>query len=240
MDRRAQFKLLFLVIIVGFVLGLLSTALGGFRTPDSTPTPPAGVGQTTLLILGVDRFDQPPTLRAIWFVTFRPPGRSVFLYGLSSQAPIPGQEPVTHGALFSWSPEHGLDPLFLAQLAAAVPLEPDVTVLMDETAFAAAVDYVGGVELNGTLFAGQDVLGFLSLVQDQPEAMLEAQSRLIEALVKRLPGLGASPDPAPLQGLVPEHVHVSLPVSQLATILSPLLPADPGEIHVSRWGQTAP
>ena len=79
---------------------------------------------------------------------------------------------MTLGALFSWSQDRGLDPLFLSQLAAAVPLEPDVTVLMDETAFAALVDYVGGVDLNGTVFAGNDVLGFLSLVQDQPEATL--------------------------------------------------------------------
>jgi hypothetical protein len=241
MDRRAQLKLLLLVIIVGFVLGLLSTALGGIPSSgSSTPTPPAGIGQTTFLILGVDRFDQPPVLRAIWFVTFRPPGRSVFLYGLSTDAPIPGQEPVTLGALFSWSAERGLDPLFLSQLAAAVPLEPDVTVLMDETAFAATVDFVGGVDLNGTVFGGEEVLGFLSLVQDQPEAMLAAQSRLIEAMVQRLPALGAAPDPTPLQRLVPELVHVSLPVSQLAGMLSPLLPVDPSEVHVSRWAEAAP
>jgi hypothetical protein len=241
MDRRAQLKLLLLVIIVGFVLGLLSTALGGIQTSGSgTPTPPAGIGQTTLLILGVDRFDQPPALRAIWFITFRPPGRSVFLYGLSTDAPIPGQEPVTLGALFSWSPDGGLDPLFLSQLAAAVPLEPDVTVLMDETAFASLVDFAGGVDLNGTVFTGAEVLGFLSLVQDQPDAMLAAQSRLIEALVQRLPALGAAPDPTSLQGLVPEHAHVSLPVSQLLAMLSPLLPVDPGEVHVSRWAEAAP
>lgn len=241
MDRRAQLKLLLLVIIVGFVLGLLSTALGGIQTSgSSTPTPPAGVGQTTLLILGVDRFDQPPDLRAIWFVTFRPPGRSVFLYGLSADAPIPGQEPVTLGALFSWSADGGIAPLFLSQLASAVPLEPDVTVLMDETAFAALVDFVGGVDLNGTVFAGDQVLGFLSLVEDQPDAMLAAQSRLIEALLQRLPALGASPDTSSLHGLVPEHAHPSFPVSQLLAMLSPLLPVDPAEVHVSRWAEAAP
>ena len=241
MDRRAQLKLLLLVIIVGFVLGLLSTALGGIRTSGShTPTPPAGVGQTTLLILGVDRFDQPPDLRAIWFVTFRPPGRSVFLYGLSADAPIPGQEPVTLGALFAWSAEAGIDPLFLSQLAAAVPLEPDVTILMDETAFAALVDFAGGVDLNGTLFAGDQVLGFLSLVQDQPDAILAAQSRLIEALVQRLPALGPTPDATSLLGLVPEHAHLSLPVSQLLAMLAPLTPVDPAEVHVSRWVEAAP
>jgi len=238
MDRRAQLKLLSLVIIVGFVLGLLSVVLGGLeadRGTAGTPTPPAGIGQTTLLILGVDRFDQPPALRAIWFATFRPPGRSVFLYGLPTDAPIREQEPVTLGALFSWSSDRGVDPLFLAQLSAAVPLQPDVTILMDEAAFGALVDYVGGVDLNGTLFSGTEVLGFLSLVLDEPEATLSSQSRLIEALVLRLPALGNAPDVSPLQELVPDHAHLSLPVSQLLGVLTPLLPVDPAEVHVSRW-----
>ena len=238
MGSRALLKLLFLIFIVGFVLGLLSVVLGklenGSRAGD-TPTPPAGLGQTTLLILGVDRFDQTPVLRAVWFVTFRPPGRSVFLYGLPTDAPIRDQEPVTLGALFSWSSDQGVDPLFLAQLAAIVPLLPDVTVLMDETAFGALVDHVGGVDLNGTLFSGNEVLGFLSLVVDEPEATLASQSRLIEALVLRLPELGDAPDVSPLQGLVPDHAHLSLPVSQLLGLLTPLLPVDPSQVHVSRW-----
>jgi hypothetical protein len=242
MDRRAQLKLLSLVIIVGFVLGLLSVVLGKFeagRGAGTTPTPPAGIGQTTLLILGVDRFDQPPALRAIWFVTFRPPGRSVFLYGLPTDAPIRDQEPVTLRALFSWSSDRGVDPLFLSQLSSAVPLQPDATILMDETAFAALVDYVGGVDLNGTVFSGNDVLGFLSLVLDEPEATLASQSRLIQAMAQRLPGLGSAPDITPLHGLVPDHAHLSLPVSHLAGLLSPLLPVDPDEVHVSRWSAEA-
>lgn len=242
MDRRAQFKLLFLVIIVGFVLGVLSIALdrlenaGGQR---GTPTPPAVEGQTTVLILGVDRFDQPPVLRAIWYATFRPPGRSVFLYGLSPDAPLPGQAPISLGTLFHWSAEGGVDTLFLSQLSSVIPLAPDVTVLMDETAFAALVDYVGGAELNGTTFSGNEVLGFLSLVQGEADASLTSQSRLIEALVRRLPDLGSAPDTGPLEGLVPQHAHLSLPFNHLLGLVSPLLPVDPAEVHVSRWTAAA-
>ena len=243
MGRRAQLKLLFLVIMVGFVLGLLSVVLDRLEAGDGggTPTAPAGLGQTTLLVLGVDRFDQPSVLRAIWFVTFRPPGRSVFLYGLPTNAPIKGQDLVTLGALFAWSSERGVDPLFLDTLARTVPLQPDATVLMDETAFAALVDFVGGVELNGTTFGGNEVLGFLSLVIEEPEASLASQSRLIEAMVRRLPALGALPDVSPLQWLVPDHAHLTLPVNQLIGLLSPLLPVDPTEVHVDRWSpQAAP
>lgn len=243
MDRRAQLKLLFLVIIVGFVLGILSTALGRLENAGAergTPTPPAGEGQTTILILGVDRFDRPPTLRAVWFATYRPPGRSVFLYGLSPDAPLPGQEPITLGALFTWSAERGVDPLFLTQLSSVIPLLPDVTVLVDETAFAALVDYVGGVELNGTTFSGNEVLGFLSLVQGESDATLASQSRLIEAMIQRLPALGSAPDTVPLQGLVPQHAHLSLPLNHLLGLLGPLLPVDPAEVHVSRWTAAAP
>jgi hypothetical protein len=240
MGRRAQLKLLLLVVMVGFVLGLLSVLLGNIEAGGATPTPtvPAGLGQTTILLLGVDRFDQPPALRAIWFVTFRPPGRSVFLYGLPTNAPVAGQDLVTLSALFSWSADLGVDPLFLDTLARTVPLQPDVTVLMDETAFAALLDYLDGVELNGTTFSGIEVLGFLSLVAEEPEASLVSQSRLIEAMVQRLSSLGAVPDVSPLLGLVPDHAHLSLPVNQLLGLLSPLLPVDPTEIHVDRWSPT--
>jgi hypothetical protein len=241
MGRRAQFKLLFLVIMVGFVLGLLSVLLGNIEAGGATGTPtiPAGLGQTTILLLGVDRFDQPPALRAIWFATFRPPGRSVFLYGLPTNSPIAGQDLVTLSALFSWSADLGVDPLFLETLARTVPLQPDVTVLMDETAFAALIDYLGGVELNATTFSGVDVLGFLSLMVQEPEASLASQSRLIEAMIQRLPALGTLPDVSPLLGLVPDHAHLSLPVNQLLGMLSPLLPVDPAEIHVDRWSAEA-
>ncbi len=241
MGRRAQLKLLFLVAMVGFVLGLLSVALDRLEAGDDggTPTAPAGLGQTTILVLGVDRFDQPPVLRAIWFITFRPPGRSIFLYGLPTNAPIEGQDLVTLGALFAWSSEGGVDPLFLDTLARTVPLQPDATALMDETAFAALVDFVGGVELNGTTFGGNEVLGFLSLVMEEPEASLASQSRLIEAMVRHLPSLGALPDVSPLQWLVPDHAHLTLPVNQMIGLLSPLLPVDPTEVHVDRWSPEA-
>ena len=240
MGRRAQLKLLLLVVMVGFVLGLLSVLLGQIETGGArTPTPQAGLGQTTILILGVDRFDQPPTLRAIWFATFRPPGRSVFLYGLPTNAPIAGEDVVTLNALFAWSADTGVDPLFLDMLTRTVPLQPDATVLMDDAAFAGLIDYLGGVDLNGTTFSGNEVLGFLSLVVEEPEASLASQSRLIEAMTQRLPDLGAAPEVTPLLGLVPDHAHLSLPVDQLLGMLSPLLPVDPAEIHVDRWSAEA-
>jgi len=240
MGRRAQLKLLLLVVMVGFVLGLLSVLLGHIETGGaSTPTAQAGLGQTTILILGVDRFDQPPTLRAIWFATFRPPGRSVFLYGLPTNAPIAGEDVVTLNALFAWSADAGVDPLFLDMLTRTVPLQPDATVLMDDTAFASLIDYLGGVDLNSTTFSGNEVLGFLSLVVDEPEASLASQSRLIEAMIQRLPDLGAAPDVTSLLSLVPGHAHLSLPVDQLLGTLSPLLPVNPAEIHVDRWSVEA-
>jgi hypothetical protein len=154
---------------------------------------------------------------------------------LPTNAPIAGEEVVTLDALFTWSADAGVDPLFLDMLARTVPLRPDATVLMDEIAFANLIDYVGGVELNATTFSGNEVLGFLSLVLEEPDALLASQSRLIEAIVQRLPGLGTTPDVTRLLGLVPDHAHLSLPASQLLDLLAPLLPADPAEIHVNRW-----
>ncbi len=242
MTNRAPFKLLLLVVVVCFALGLLSVFLrqaqqsSGALTPTSTVD--VSTGQTTVLILGVDAFSNAnPKLNSIWLATYRLPGKDVFLYG------VPVNQPAGVGtagglqALFHWSAEQGVDSTFLSRLKEVVPLPPQVVVLMDDAAFAAIVDYLGGVELNGTSFGGTQVLGVLSLVGDDPQALLATQSHLLEALVKKLPVLGETPDVSSIQALVPEHIHLSIPVSQLLGLVAPLLPVEPSSVYVSLWSK---
>ncbi len=245
MSSRAPLKLLLLVMLVCFVLGLLSVFLRQTQQ-DAGPTPTATLqsadGQTTILVLGVDAFAGADTrLDSIWLATYRLPGKGVFLYG------IPVNEQVGSGAsadlrtLFHWSAEAGVDPAFMAGLQKIAPLVPQAVVLMDQTAFAALVDYLGGVELNGSSFGGNQVLGVLSLVGDDPQAMLSTQAHLLGALVTKLPALSETPDLSPVQSLIPEHMHLSLPLSQLFGLISPLLPVEPGSVYVNLWSKpTAP
>lgn len=244
MSNRAPFKLLLLVVVVCFALGLLSVFLrqaqqsSGALTP--TATRQASNGQTTILVLGVDDFaSDDPKLNSIWLATFRLPGKDIFLYG------VPIDQPVATGgasglrALFHWSTEQGVDAAFLSSLLEIVPLAPQVVVLMDNAAFASIVDYLGGVELNGTGFSGPQVLGVLSLVGDDPQALLATQSHLLEALVQKLPSLGETPDVSPIQALVPEHIHLTIPVSQVIGLVAPLLPIEPSSVYVSLWAKPA-
>ena len=242
MTNRAPFKLLLLVVVVCFALGLLSVFLRQAQQSSGALTPTATVvasnGQTTLLILGVNVFSgADPKLNSIWLATYRLPGKDVFLYG------VPINQPVAVGgasglqALFHWSAEQGVDPTFLSKLQEIVPLPPQVVIVMDDAAFAAIVDYLGGVELNGTSFSGNQVLGVLSLVGDDPQALLASQSHLLEALVQKLPALGETPDVSSIQALVPEHIHLSIPVSQLLGSVAPLLPVEPASIYVSLWSK---
>lgn len=242
MSNRAPFKLLLLVVVVCFALGLLSVFLrqaqqsSGAMTP--TPTELASNGQTTILVLGVDTFTaNDPKLNSIWFATFRLPGKDVFLYGVPINQPVATGGATGLQALFHWSAEQGVDATFLSRLQEIVPLPPQVIVLMDNTAFATIVDFLGGVDLNGSAFNGPQVLGVLSLVGDDPQALLATQAHLLEALVQKLPSLGETPDVSPIQALVPEHVHLTIPVSQVLGLIAPLLPIEPSSVYVSLWAK---
>ncbi len=244
MSNRAPFKLLLLVVVVCFALGLLSVFLRQAQQSSAaltpTPTRQASNGQTTILVLGVDAFSRAdPKLNSIWLATFRLPGKDIFLYGVPIDQPVASGGASGLQALFHWSAEQGVDAAFLSRLQDIAPLPPQMVVLLDNAAFAAIVDYLGGVELNGTSFSGPQVLGVLSLVGDDPKALLASQSHLLEALVQKLPSLGETPDVSPIQALVPEHIHLSIPVSQLLGLIAPLLPVEPSSVYVNLWTKPA-
>jgi hypothetical protein len=246
MNTRTLLRLLLLVVVVCFALGLLSVFLrqsnsgtsGGLLVASGPISAPTGVSpdtaQTNILILGVDSLGAPTmTLRAVWFASFRLPGRDVFLCGVPSNLAVGGRASQRLDAAFGWDPQAGVAPRFLKLLLEAAPLQPSAIIVLDETAFAALVDYMGGVDLNGATFSGNQVLGVLGLVNEQPDAALATQARLVEEIGNRLPSLGSSPDLTPLRGLLPDHVFLSIPEADLQNLLQPLLPIEPGSVIVT-------
>lgn len=230
---------LLLLLLACFALGVIS-ALVGNPQPQATPLPSADVsaattvsGQTTILILGADDLQSAdPTLLAIWYATFRLPGREVFVLGVPTDIQVPGDPPIPVAALFHCSPDSGADPTFLVALNQAVPLPPNLVLCLDRVAFSTLVDYLGGLDINGTRLDGAQTMAVLDLLLDDPPSLLATQSRVLEAMARQAPLIGATPDLTPLIALIPDHAYLSMPVNEVAALAAPLLPISPATIHI--------
>jgi len=248
MARRPSLALLIVVTGAFFLLGLYSVFLqGGQSSQDPTrtvgastrasaATQPVESGQTTILILGVDSLEQPdPALKAVWYLTYQLPVTDVFLLGVPTNLQLQPDPSSQLDQAFHWTPEAGVDPGFLSALKATVPLPFDTWVVLDDQGFAAAVDFIGGLQVNGTTFNGQDVLGILSLASGDARAGLTTQKRILEGLSAQAESVGESPDLTPLVELVPEHIYLTSPLGQLVALISPVLPIRPETTHIELY-----
>ena len=247
MTRRPSLAILIIVSGAFFLLGLYSVFLqgggsSGKATPTAAPSSAGGTAlpvdsdQTTILVLGVDSLEaKSPTLRAIWYITYRLPSKDVFLLGAASDIPVQGRPGTVMQTAFGWSPENGVSPTFLEDLQRTIPLSFDALVVIDNQGFAAAVDFLGGVTVNGTSFAGQQVLDILSLTSDDPKGELATQKRVLEALSGKAGDLGDTPDLTPLVSLVPEHIYLTKPLGQIVALISPVLPIHPETTHIDLY-----
>lgn len=196
---------------------------------------PARGEETTVLLLGIDRFDRPdPALRAIWLLAFEPPDPNVMLSGVPSNLDlVPGAD-VTLESFFGWTPEGIVAPPFLEALERALRIEVDVVVVMDEYAFSALVEYLGGMPLEaqsglafeGEVLTGPQVLALHAVFEGDPANLVGLQASILEGLLPQAAVLGPNPDLGPILALAPDHADVSINPTQFAVLLSHLLPID--------------
>lgn len=239
--RKTSFRTVLIGVACGFfLLGLASTVLKttapntgtSQRTPSggpSTSTPGGDSPQQTVLILGVDSLQsEDPQLLAVWIASFRPPGRDVFLLGLPVDRPV--GEGSTLRDSFAWS--GAPDPAFLESLVALTPLPIDHVVALDSQAFSTLIDFLGGVPTAGATVDGETALSVLGLLRADPAASLQAQLRLLQALVEEAGTVQSGTDLQPLAALVPDHAYLSLPLPEAIALVAPSLPFDPAAIHL--------
>ncbi|MCJ7512783.1 MAG: hypothetical protein MUO23_07415 [Anaerolineales bacterium] len=245
MSSRTWVRALLFLLLLCFGFGLLSVVLQDRSDPspgNPSATTPAGppaststpsAASTAILILGVDNLDQEsPRLLATWVAAHDPEQDQLLLYGIPTSASAPTGDGRPLASLFTWSRTAGVGDDFMQALSALVPLTYQATVVMDEAAFAAAVDALGGADLGGTHLQGAQLLAFLRLLQTKPEALLAAQAEVLLALRPGLQDLGAAPDISDLEALHPDHVHLTLEPQQLAALVAPMLPFEAASIRV--------
>lgn len=242
MPRRPSLAILALVAGAFFLIGLYSTLQADSGEPPSgtDPTdaaiparPTPSDGQTVILVIGVDDLEKDePALRSLWYITFQPPPKDVFLLGVPVDLDTSAESGDGLRQAFGWSAQVGVSPGFLSLLYQAVPLQADALVVLDEVGFAAVVDYLGGIVLNGAPFDGQAVLGILSLTAEDPSANLDTQKRLLEAMSRQATLLGPTPEITPLVELVPTHLYLSTSINQMVMLVLPALPIEPETTHI--------
>jgi hypothetical protein len=123
-----------------------------------------------------------------------------------------------------------LNQVFLDELYQILPLSPDLVVVNDEVAFSSAVNYLGGVDLEGAKLDGESVLGFLSLSWQKPEILLNNQALILEALIPRAIAVAPSPELTELVELIPDHVYISQDVTDAVSMLTPLRDINPDNV----------
>lgn len=238
MRPRGPRTTLFLIAVGFFALGIASVVFRPRSEIPSAPSTPVATSaspnaaQQTILILGVDDMTaDSPKLVAVWLATHRAPGDTVFVFGLPADAPTPAGPPLAQ--TFAWHRKNGPKAEFLEAVRSLSPLPIEFTITLDQTAFATLIDFLGGVELDGDVVGGREVLAVMELLAGDPGATLEAQRRLLEALAQRAGAIGPGSELQPLVDLVPEHAFVSIPVSDALTLAAPLLPLSADRIHIS-------
>lgn len=246
MARRPSIALLTLVALAFFLFGLYSVTIGAAPNPSAGAGTPAragtsqqfsepGASNTTLLILGVSDLSDPEAeLEAIWYISFGYPSQDIFLLGVSPAAVPPGAQAGLE-SVFAWRPGEGVSAAFLEQLADMVPLEIEGSIVLDRPGFARVIDFLGGVVLNSSTFQGEQVLGILSLTEDDPQATLQMQRRLLEAMTARANLLGRTPEITELVELIPDHLHSSISVNRAVMLVAPLLPIRAERTHIETY-----
>jgi hypothetical protein len=230
MTKRPPLAVILLVIVICFVLGLLNVLLREPEEHSSNPTPflpspgePTPSSISNILIIGVDDLRHTaPKLRAVWIATYRSNENVIYLHGIPLNANIPGEEDAQLSDIFEWTPETGLSREFSNQLYEIIPLDPNLTIILDDSAFARTIDYLGGVEIRGKTLDGESVLTFLSISWDQPEILIQNQADIVRSIIPKALNLPETPELTDLLALIPDHASLSLEISEAVGLILPL------------------
>jgi hypothetical protein len=206
-------------------------SLGALQIATASP-PSAAADQRIILVIGVDALKAPSQLRAVWYITYRTPGNNLFLLGLPVDLTPEPESSLDLRATFQWTADAGLNPGFLAGLHHVIPFDLDAVIILDDQGFASLIDYLGGLELEGSVLNGKDISALQALLAADPAASLSTQAEILKALAARSAVVGSTPDLTPLISLLPDHAWSSRSVSELVALAAPLLPLDPNLIHI--------
>ena len=254
MAKRSTIAVALILIAVFFVLGLLNVLLHDSQDSSETSPPPSQAPQTQpsssqasdadttiVLIIGVDEVNSThPQLQSLWVAALINRNEYITLHGLSIGIQPRHENGATFSELFDASPETGPSSQFLDAVQRTTHLEPDLIIVLDAEGFAKGIDYVGGVEVDGTTIDGQRVLAFLDGYAANHDLALDAQAGILEAILPNVAALRQPIELTPLTSLVPEHAHLSTDITTAAAMLVPSLPIQAESVFLILTHSTDP
>jgi hypothetical protein len=201
--RGASRLLPFLLVVGGCLLaGIVMGALaGGKFSPTKPAAPPAAV----FVLLGYDTFQQPRQMTALWVVTFDGAGHADYL----------GYSPATIFMLDNNQPavlrDFLADPLGAPSRLYRLPRipQPATVIEFDRASLISIINRSGGVNMDGRLFHGQDIVTMFASLQD-PLENLRLQARIVQILFR---STGPCLSESTLAGLSGEHVISNTPLN---------------------------
>jgi hypothetical protein len=214
-----------LFLLLGAWAGVLAAGwlpfqaiLGPERSEDTAPADalPAN-GQRNLLVIGVDSLEVDlPVLESLWLVLYFPGRNPVTLMPLYPQPgePETSQETGLEKA-FSLEGSGGPSPAFFEQLRHEQVWWTGY-VLLDETAAAALLDQLGGLEVNGSQLDGLQALTNIPGALDDRTGALDGQSFLLRSACAQAGKRPSDwPAVASLAGELRHHLRTDADVSEL-------------------------
>jgi hypothetical protein len=240
MTKRPPLVVILLVIAICFVLGLLNVLLHKPEDASAVPTPflPSPSKTATspisnILIIGVDDLTRTsPKLRAIWIATHRSDENIIYLHGIPLNTTISVQKDTQLKDIFAFYSQTGISAEFINNLYEIIPLHPNLIVVLDDIAFAKAIDYLGGIEIRGRNLNGESVLTFLSLSWDQPGILIQDQAEIIRSIIPKAFELPETPELTELLTLIPDHASLSLELSEAVAMILPMRKTAPNSIFI--------
>ena len=171
-------------------------------------------GQRSILLAGVDSLNDPkPSLNSLWMVSYLPSDATLRMLPIYPS-----------GKVSSSDFEARLVRAFgLAQKDNEVVLSGDFVRFLDESNYwwsgyfiydlvsqESMIDLLGGIELNGEIISGSQMVPKLSTLVEDPQSTYLAQLAGLQAACTKLPGLVQNPDWHQLLLTTPAHVATDL------------------------------
>ena len=239
MKRRPSLVLLLIVLVAFFGLGFLQVMLrpdqdAAPAAPTETPVPGSGNSDSPIqiLVIGVDDLGaRSPALRALWMATYTPAKAELFLFGLPLDL-RPSEQSKPLADRFSLTRQGLPAEPFLRALQSRIDLQPALVVVLDEHAFARAVDFFDGVEISGVRYTGEAIMRLMEPLQDEPRPLLEAQIKVLQSLLPKALGLSPPAEVSELMALLPDHMRLSTQPQEAFAILAPMLDLEAQNVHV--------
>jgi len=165
-------------------------------------------GQRNFLVILVDSITSSfPELQGVWLVGKAPEAPNLIFLPLYPT----GME----GELDFWSDRFGLEPdgqptQEFFEVLRSLDLWWDYYLVLDFRTLAELIERTGGMERNGVLFSGVEVVDNLPTVELEPEAALDAQAQIADNLCRKTNVLMGDADPEVLWGLLTYRMRSDL------------------------------